>query len=66
MLTNQAIVYFNLDTAVSGPNFGAGVTPSLIQFARSVASSVTYPNSNVSVNDKWTNPPDRLGSGSDQ
>lgn len=65
MLTNQAIAYFNLDTAVSGPNFEAGVTPSLIQFARDIASSVPYPNSNMSVNDKWKNAPYRLGSGSD-
>jgi len=39
----KAVAYFNLDTAVSGQNFGASSTPSLKQFLRDVTKVVPSP-----------------------
>lgn len=38
-----AVVYFNVDSAVSGPNFSASAVPSLKQFVRDVAKAVPSP-----------------------
>lgn len=40
---SKAVAYFNLDTAVSGQNFGASTTPSLKQFMRDVTKVVPSP-----------------------
>ena len=39
----KAVAYFNMDAAVSGPNFGASAVPSLKQFVRDVAEAVPSP-----------------------
>jgi N-acetylated-alpha-linked acidic dipeptidase len=48
----NAIVYFNMDVAVAGPNFGASAVPSLKQFERDVVKSVPSPKGG-SVYDQW-------------
>jgi N-acetylated-alpha-linked acidic dipeptidase len=39
----QAVAYFNMDVAVSGPDFSAAATPSLKQFLRELTRSVPSP-----------------------
>jgi N-acetylated-alpha-linked acidic dipeptidase len=39
----QAVAYFNMDVAVSGPKFGASSVPSLKQFIRDVTKAVASP-----------------------
>jgi N-acetylated-alpha-linked acidic dipeptidase len=72
----QAVAYFNLDVAVSGPTFDAASVPSLRQFLREIAREVPSPAGGT-VFDQWKNAEDRdqhpvgeaqvgdLGSGSD-
>ncbi|KAI9282534.1 hypothetical protein BY458DRAFT_531008 [Sporodiniella umbellata] len=74
-LDQQAVVYINVDTAVSGPHFNAAASPSLNRLIYDVAAKVDDPRSGLSVYDAWcqdqalpakTRPwVDRLGSGSD-
>jgi N-acetylated-alpha-linked acidic dipeptidase len=40
---DRAVAYFNVDIAVSGPNFSASAVPSLKEFIRNVARSVPSP-----------------------
>ena len=40
---DRAVAYFNVDVAVSGPNFSAGAVPSLKDFVRDIARSVSSP-----------------------
>jgi len=40
---NHAVAYFNVDVAVSGPNFGAAAVPSLKNFIRDVTRKVPSP-----------------------
>jgi N-acetylated-alpha-linked acidic dipeptidase len=40
---DRAVAYFNVDVAVSGPDFSAGAVPSLKDFIRDVARSVPSP-----------------------
>ena len=40
---DHAVAYLNMDSAVSGPNFGASAVPSLKQFLRNVAKAVPSP-----------------------
>ena len=47
-----AAVYFNMDTAVSGPLFAASAVPSLKQFMRDVTKAVPSPGGG-SVYDAW-------------
>ncbi len=49
---DKAVVYFNMDAAVSGPNFGASAVPSLKEFVRDVAKSVPSPKGGT-VYDVW-------------
>lgn len=49
---NGAVAYFNMDVAVTGPNFAAASVPSLKQFMRDVAKSVPSPEGG-SVYDVW-------------
>ena len=48
----KAVAYFNVDVAVSGPNFSAAAVPSLKEFIRQVAQSVPSP-AGGSVYDVW-------------
>jgi N-acetylated-alpha-linked acidic dipeptidase len=48
----NAVAYFNMDVAVSGPKFGAAAVPSLKQFLREVAKSVPAPKGGT-VYDAW-------------
>lgn len=47
-----AAAYFNVDVAVSGPNFGSSAVPSLKQFMREVAKAVPSPGGG-SVYEVW-------------
>ncbi|HKD84756.1 MAG TPA: M28 family metallopeptidase [Terriglobales bacterium] len=49
---SRAVAYFNMDVAVSGPDFGASAVPSLKQYMRDVAKSVPSPKGG-SVYDQW-------------
>jgi N-acetylated-alpha-linked acidic dipeptidase len=49
----HAVAYFNVDVAVSGPNFSAAAVPSLKQFVRQVAQTVPSPTSGETVYDTW-------------
>jgi N-acetylated-alpha-linked acidic dipeptidase len=40
---DHAVAYFNVDVAVSGPNFTASAVPSLKEFVREIAKSVPSP-----------------------
>ena len=48
----NAVAYFNMDVAVSGPKFGAASVPSLKQFLRDVAKAVPAPKGGT-VYDNW-------------
>ena len=56
---NRAVAYFNMDAAVSGPNFGASATPSLKQFVREVAKAVPSPKGGT-VYQAWRSAGDSL------
>jgi N-acetylated-alpha-linked acidic dipeptidase len=49
----HAVAYFNVDVAVSGPNFSAAAVPSLKQFVRQVAQAVPSPTAGETVYDAW-------------
>jgi N-acetylated-alpha-linked acidic dipeptidase len=49
---SRAVAYFNMDAAVSGPNFGASAVPSLKRFVRDVAKAVPSPKGGT-VYDTW-------------
>jgi N-acetylated-alpha-linked acidic dipeptidase len=49
---SRAVAYFNMDVAVSGPDFAASAVPSLKQYLRDVAKSVPSPKGG-SVFDQW-------------
>jgi N-acetylated-alpha-linked acidic dipeptidase len=42
-ILDRAVAYFNVDVAVSGPDFSAAAVPSLKQFIRQIAQSVPSP-----------------------
>jgi N-acetylated-alpha-linked acidic dipeptidase len=48
----NAVAYFNMDVAVSGPKFGAASVPSLKQFLRDVSKVVPSPKGGT-VYDNW-------------
>jgi N-acetylated-alpha-linked acidic dipeptidase len=48
----NAVAYFNVDVAVSGPNFGASAVPSLKQFLREVTKAVPGAKGHT-VYDDW-------------
>ena len=50
----HAVAYFNVDVAVSGPNFSAAAVPSLKQFIREIARSVPSPAGGT-VYEAWRN-----------
>ena len=50
----QAVAYFNVDVAVSGPDFSAAAVPSLKQFVRELTRSVPSPLGST-VYQQWKN-----------
>jgi N-acetylated-alpha-linked acidic dipeptidase len=52
-LRRKAVAYFNMDSAVSGPNFGGAATPSLREFVREVSREVPSTRAGVSVYEAW-------------
>ena len=48
----NAVAYFNLDSAVAGPSFGAASVPSLKQFVREVTKAVPSPRGGM-LYDVW-------------
>jgi N-acetylated-alpha-linked acidic dipeptidase len=50
----NAVAYFNVDVAVSGPDFSAAAVPSLKQFVRELTHSVPSPKGS-SVYQQWKN-----------
>jgi len=48
-----AVAYFNVDSAVSGPRFGASAVPTLKQFVRETAQAVPAARGGGSVYDVW-------------
>ena len=65
----NAVVYFNTDVGVSGPNFGASAVPSLKQFVRDVTKLVPSPKGGT-VYEQWAiaqaAAPPRRGTGMDE
>lgn len=51
---DHAVAYFNVDVAVSGPDFSASAVPSLKGFIRGIASSVSSPLGGT-VYQQWRN-----------
>ena len=56
-LARKAVVYINLDAAVSGPNFGAAGTPSLAQMLREVTRDVQDPQTGGNIFEAWQRHP---------
>lgn len=52
-LREKAVAYLNLDSAVSGPHFGASSVPSLWKLIRSATKDVKDPKSGKSVYQQW-------------
>ncbi len=52
-LKQKAVVYLNMDAAVSGANFGAASVPSLWKLIRAATRDVTDPKSGKSVYQQW-------------
>lgn len=54
----NAVAYFNMDVAVSGPKFGASAVPSLKEFVREVTKAVPSPKGGT-VYDVWKKSSDK-------
>jgi N-acetylated-alpha-linked acidic dipeptidase len=52
-LKEKAVVYLNMDSAVSGPRFGASAVPSLWKVIRAATRDVTDPKTNKSIYQAW-------------
>jgi N-acetylated-alpha-linked acidic dipeptidase len=52
-LQAKALAYMNVDVGVSGPNFGAGATPSLKELIRDATREVEDPRTGHSVYQAW-------------
>ncbi len=58
----DAVAYFNMDTAVSGPHFGASAVPTLKDFVRDITKIVPAAEGQQSVYDAWqTQRPEKSG-----
>jgi len=64
-LTQQAVVYINVDSGVSGWNFQAYGTESIYYAIQNITQSVTYPGGPENVWESWSGEYGALGSGSD-
>ncbi|MFQ5603302.1 MAG: M28 family metallopeptidase [bacterium] len=52
-LAKNAVLYINIDSAVSGANFGASAVPSLDNFIQSVTKTVRDPTTKETVFARW-------------
>ena len=52
-LVKNAVLYINIDSAVSGENFSAGAVPSLDQFIQAVVKEIADPKTKDAVFKKW-------------
>lgn len=52
-LREKAVAYLNLDSAVSGPHFGASSVPSLWKLMRAVTRDIKDPKTGKSVYQQW-------------
>jgi N-acetylated-alpha-linked acidic dipeptidase len=52
-LQSKAVAYINTDVGVTGPNFGAGATPSLKELIRDATRDVDDPRTGHTVYDAW-------------
>jgi len=52
-LQKDGVIYINVDSACSGPNFGASSMPSLKDLLPSITQEVVDPNSGKTVYDAW-------------
>ena len=52
-LLEDGVVYINLDSGASGPDFGGGATPALADFLQDAAKALTHPDSGDSLYDAW-------------
>jgi N-acetylated-alpha-linked acidic dipeptidase len=52
-LREKAVVYINVDSAASGPNFTAAAVPALNRFIAEAAGAVMDPVTNVPLTDAW-------------
>ncbi len=52
-LLKDGVVYINLDSSASGPDFNGGATPALADFLREAAKAVRHPDIEGSVYDQW-------------
>ncbi len=50
---HNAVAYFNMDSAVSGPRFGASAVPTLKEFVRDIAKIVPAGDGKASVYEAW-------------
>jgi N-acetylated-alpha-linked acidic dipeptidase len=53
----RAVAYFNMDTAVSGPDFSASAVPSLKEFVRDVTRAVPSPLGGTVYQQWWAKHP---------
>jgi N-acetylated-alpha-linked acidic dipeptidase len=54
-LKERAVAYLNVDSAVSGPNFGASSVPSMWKLIRAATRDVKDPKSGQTVYEQWQN-----------
>ena len=52
-LREHGVIYINVDSGVSGPDFTAGATPALAGFLRGITTSVHDPVQGKSVHEAW-------------
>lgn len=52
-LMKNAIIYINIDAAVSGDNFGASAVPSLDDFIQTITKDVSDPRTKQPVFERW-------------
>jgi N-acetylated-alpha-linked acidic dipeptidase len=52
-LKQKAVVYLNIDVAVSGPNFGASSVPSMWKLIRAATRDVKDPKSGKTIYQRW-------------
>jgi N-acetylated-alpha-linked acidic dipeptidase len=64
-LKKDGVVYINVDSAVSGPTFGAEAVPSLGDFMQQIAQEVLDPNTGKTIYKTMKKLETRVGSGSD-
>jgi N-acetylated-alpha-linked acidic dipeptidase len=54
-LKEKAVAYLNVDSAVSGPNFGASSVPSMWKLIRAATQDIKDPKTGLTVYQQWQN-----------